>query len=134
MFQSFEFEKRKKEYEDAKKASKSLIKIHEIEEKAKSLISKNNVTYNVTELQLLLQWKLGDGYHQHNKKRAAKLQEVWLQHKRDPNPPDIAPPLEIQEPMVPTINEAELGHIRECSFQNSLNNMGGYTPAQLQQL
>ena len=59
MFQSFEFEKRKKEDKDAKKMNKLVIKNFELQEKAKSLIAKNKVTYNVTELQLLLRWKLG---------------------------------------------------------------------------
>jgi hypothetical protein len=133
MFQSFELEKRKKEYEEAKKKSRSVIKNFEVQEKAKSLIAKNKLTYNVSELQLLLRWKLGDGYHQHNKKKAAELQAVWLDHQGDPNPPDIVLPQEIQEPTVPTIDETELGRIRQRNFQNSLNNMAGYTAAQLQQ-
>ena len=69
-------EKQKKEYEDAKKINKSGIKNFELQEKAKSLIAKNKVTYNVTELQLLLCWKLGDKYHQHNKKKSVELQAL----------------------------------------------------------
>ena len=34
---------------------------------------------------------------------------------------------------VPAIDETELGRIRQRNFQNSLNNMAGYTAAQLQQ-
>ena len=134
MFQSFEFEKRKKEYDDAKKKSKSVMKNYEIQEKAKSLIAKNKLTYNVSELQLLLRWKLGDEYHQHNKKKSLELQAVWLEHRDDPNPPDIVLPEEIEEPTVPSIDETELGRIRQRNFQNSLNGIAGYTAAQLQQL
>jgi hypothetical protein len=133
MFQSFEFEKRKKEYEEAKKINKSVMKAFEIQEKAKSLIAKNKVTYNVTELQLLLRWKLGGEYHQHNKKKSVELQALWLQHQGDPNPSNITLPQEIQEPTVPAIDETELGRIRQRNFLSSLNNMAGYTPAQLQQ-
>ena len=109
------------------------MKAFEIQEKAKSLIAKNKVTYNVTELQLLLRWKLGGEYHQHNKKKSVELQALWLQHQGDPNPSDIVLPQEIQEPTVPTIDETELGRIRQRNFLSSLNNMAGYTPAQLQQ-
>ena len=68
-----------------------------------------------------------------NKKKSVELQAVWLQHQGDPNPSDIVLPQEIQEPTVPTIVETELGRIRQRNFQNSLNNMAGYTAAQLQQ-
>jgi hypothetical protein len=66
------------------------------------------VTYNVTELQLLLQWKLGDGYHQHNKKKSLKLQAVWLEHQGNLNFPDIALPQEMQEPTVLSIERPNL--------------------------
>ena len=112
-----------------------MIKNFEVQEKAKSLIAKNKLTYNASELQLLLRWKLGDGYHQHNKKKAGELQAVWLEHRDDPNPPDIfSLPEEILEPTVPSIDETELGRIRQRNFQNSLNGIAGYTAAQLQQL
>mmetsp|Transcript_16874 Transcript_16874/g.24027 ORF Transcript_16874/g.24027 Transcript_16874/m.24027 type:complete len:197 (-) Transcript_16874:123-713(-) len=86
---------------------------------------------NVTELQLLLRWKLGGEYHQHNKKKSVELQALWLQHQGDPNPSNITHPQEIQEPTVPAIAETELGRIRQRNFQNGLNNMAGYTAAQL---
>jgi len=56
-----------------------------------------------------------------------------LQHQGDPNPSNITLPQEIQEPTVPAIDETELGRIRQRNFLSSLNNMAGYTPAQLQQ-
>jgi len=104
------------------------MKSYELQEKAKSLIAKNKITYNVAELQLLLCWKLDDGNHQQSKKKT-----IELQHQGDLNPADITLPQEIQEPTVPAIDETELGRIWQRNFQSSLNNMVGYTAAQLQQ-
>jgi len=67
------------------------------------------------------------------------LRQTWEltwsdQIRDDPNPPDIVLPEEIEEPTVPSIDETELGRIRQRNFQNSLNGIAGYTAAQLQQL
>ena len=114
--------------------NKSVIKNFELQEKAKSLIAKNKVTYNVTELQLLLCWKLGDKYHQHNKKKSVELQALGCSIKAIQILLTSCSLNEIQEPTVPAIDETELGRIRQRNFQSSLNNMAGYTAAQLQQL
>jgi hypothetical protein len=58
-----------------KKAHLKITSQKEIEDKAKALLSENR-SYNKSELQALLHWKLGDAYKNIKDKKVAKLEQL----------------------------------------------------------
>jgi hypothetical protein len=133
IFIAFEYRDHLKVYTVQKKESAFISKKRETQEKAKELMTLNKRTCMVGDFQLLLRWKLGDRYAEHNKKKAAELQALWLKHGSD-DIPDIVLPPPPQEPPVPTIDDTELGRARLKQFQNMLVSAQNYDNAQLHQL
>jgi hypothetical protein len=75
-------------------------------------------SYNKSELQAILCWKLGDAYKNIKDKKVAEL-ELLHQEQLQFNPPDLLLP-PFPDPTIPHIDNMELGQVKQRQFEKML--------------
>jgi hypothetical protein len=100
-------------YVKEKKIRSEFGKKKALEDKAKALLELRKEHYLKPELQVILQWKLGpERYAEHSKKNIRELEELWRLSSTEPNPPDVVVSPALEEPVMPTMDETELGRAK----------------------